>query len=115
VQSLPGVELMLGVAMPTDAAGRIGLAVGAILFVAGAGWLVTLRLRPDAFKPRLSGVGELSLPTRYVVTLALIAAGYHFVVHAVDLPQFRAPLWIAAGASIGAVLLSLVVDALERR
>lgn len=63
----------------------------------------------------LRGVGAISTTTRTVIGLAGIGLAYHLVVHAAGWSQFRAPLPVALGVALVAVLASLGVDALEHR
>ena len=64
---------------------------------------------------RLAGVGALSQVTRAVCGFALAGIGYHLIVHALGYTQFRAPLGVAVGVGLAAILGTIGVDALENR
>ncbi len=91
-------------------------AVGVVLMGGGAFVVLRLRRAEALGDMRLAGVGPLSRVTRVIIGLALLGAGYHVLVHALGVMRhFRAPLEIAIGVAIVAVLGSIGVDALENR
>lgn len=100
---------------PTDLRVSFVLAAGAALVVGGVVLGAALRARGGRLGIELAGVGPVSAVTQTVAALALIGIGYHVVVHAAGLEQFRAPLPVAGGVGIAAVLGSLLIDAIERR
>ncbi len=51
--------------------------------------------------------------TQIVIGLACIGLGYHLVVDGLALRAPKAPLWLAAGAALVAVIGSIGVDALD--
>ena len=92
----------------------IGLAI--VMFGAGSVMLGFLRFRTAAFSDIcLAGVGRISLVTWALISLSLMAIGYHIFVHTVGLSQFRAPLWIAMTVSGVVVAGSLMTDVIENR
>jgi len=90
------------------------MVLGAARALAGLAPLILLRTG-RAVPLRLAGVGRISIVAQAVTGLALIGVGYHVFVHAAGLAQFRAPLPIAVGVAIVAILGSVLVDAVENR
>ena len=102
--------------MTTTVSTALWAAVGVILGLAGIGVLLILRFGRRPGEISLMGVGRISRVTVLVAGLALLGLGYHIVVHALDLMRaFRAPLRLAVGVAIVAIVGSLAIDALENR
>jgi hypothetical protein len=93
-----------------------------VLAVAAAALLVALGVvafigarRDEPSRISLAGVGGISHVTLYVAGVAAFAMAYHIVAYTFGLTQFRAPWWLAVSVAVGAVLMSLGVDAMENR
>lgn len=100
-----------------DTARILMTAAGVMLALAGLGALVIAhrsRASEDP-APRLPLLGPVSIVSAGVVGLACLGVGYHLFVHAAEFTNFRAPLPLALGVGVAAVLGSLGVDGLERR
>lgn len=89
------------------AAALLFAALGVVAFIAAR------RDEPPRFS--LAGVGRPSHVTLYVGGVAAFAMAYHIVAYSFNMPGFRAPWWLAVSVAVGAVLMSLGVDALENR
>lgn len=89
------------------------LALGAVVACLGAAVLIAAR-RDRPSPTALRWMDRMSRVTRGIAGLALLVVAYHFVVYALGLTQFRAPMPIALIGAAVAVLGSLGVDAMER-
>lgn len=90
------------------------VALGTILILIGLVLLMRIHRKP--FRPlvKLPSIGELSSVSHALIGMALAGAGYHLVVHALGLPQFRGPLGMAlivAGIIIVCTILADSFDA----
>ena len=96
---------------PVDAA---LVAVSGVLVVVGVVFIARAHRSARRGQPSgiaLAGVGRLSAVTVMVTGLALAGVGYHVGVHALGFVQFRAPLPIAIGVAVVAVVCSMGMDA----
>jgi len=101
---------------PSTPPAREALALLAGLTFAGAGvWAWLCARRAEERFVRLAGVGRLSPATLHAIALACLALGYHIIAHAFEWRTLRAPLRVVAVVGGGAILVSLALDALERR
>ena len=57
----------------------------------------------------------MSTVTRSVTGLASALVAYHLFAYAMNMSQFRAPIWIVLSVGVVAPGLSLLVDAIENR
>ena len=93
------------------------LQVGAAILLGAAGvWLfVSARGQSNGRFFELPGVGRVSTVTRTVSGLASVLVAYHLFAYAMNLAQFRAPIWIVLSIGLVAPGLSLLIDAIENR
>ncbi len=85
---------------------------GCIVGAAGLALLVAMRTRRGTILGA-PGVGRLSEVSHVVIGAALLVAGYHVVVHAAEITGFRAPLHLAVGGALLAIVGTILVDRLE--
>lgn len=77
--------------------------------------VLLLRIHRKPFRPILSvpTIGELSSVSHVMIGLALAGAGYHLVVHALGLPQFRGPLRLALVISGMFIVCTIFADGFD--
>jgi hypothetical protein len=92
----------------------LAVAVAALLAVLGVLAFIAAR-RDEPSRISLTGVGGVSHVTLYIGGVAAFAMAYHIVAYTFGLTQFRAPWWLAVSVAVGAVLMSVAVDAMENR
>ncbi len=83
------------------------------LLVAGGALLLDARSSTPKRALVVPGVGRASAVSHAVIGLACLGAAYHLVVHALGLAQFRAPLPVAVGVALVAIVGTLMVDKFE--
>lgn len=103
--------------MPHDTVRILATLAAAGLAAIGVLCFVVSGRGPEASAPAMAlpGVGRVSEITWKVAGLASLWLAYHLAVYTFNLPQFRAPAWLAVTAAVGAVLASLGVDRLDNR
>lgn len=92
----------------------LAAAPAALLAVLGVIAFIAAR-RDEAPGFSLAGVGAISHVTLYIGGVAAFAMAYHIVAYTFNLTGFRAPWWLAISVAVGAVLMSIGVDAMENR
>lgn len=90
------------------------IAVAALLAVGGVVCLAIGRREPGP-RVHLAGVGAVSRVSACVFGLALLGLAYHVVAHTISGVRLRAPMGIATGVAVAAMLTTLLVDAVENR
>lgn len=101
--------------MPHDAQMTLTVIAAGLIAALGIAAILSGRRGAGGRRIVLPAVGPVSTVTFIVTGLALLAVAYHLVVHALDIRGFRAPMGVAAGAALVAVLASLAADALDHR
>lgn len=89
-------------------------AVAALLALGGVVCLALGR-RERGPRVRLAGVGPVSRVSACVFGLALLGLAYHVVAHTFSGIHLKAPIGVATGVAVAAMLVTLLVDALENR
>lgn len=90
-------------------------AVGVLLALVGAGLIARREWLVRTLEPTLFGAVRISVVTCAVAGLALLLAGYHVVVYALEIEDFRLPAPAAAAVAVLGVAGSVVADWLDTR
>lgn len=111
---------MLGQASGLTALRLAGLALAAVLLLAGMWALWRARHRAEAERVHMPVLGRIGVPTCLTLGLSFLAAGYHALAYSLPpgvtlwaVPPRR--WWIVATAIVVAMASSLASDWLERR
>lgn len=77
--------------------------------------MLLFRSRNQPHKPmiRVPTIGPLTPVSHALIGLALAGAGYHLAVHALGLPQFRAPLRIALVVAGIFIVCTILADGMD--
>ncbi len=71
------------------------------------------RKQPHKAVIRVPSIGPLTPLSHALIGMALAGAGYHLVVHALGLPQFRAPLRIALVVAGIFIVCTIFADGMD--
>ena len=101
--------------MPPDPLKMLQVGAALLLGAAGVWLLASARRHSIASSFELPGVGRTSNVTRTVAGLACALVAYHLFAYAMNLAQYRGPIWIVLSVGVLAPGLSLLIDAIENR
>ena len=87
--------------------------LGAILIIFGLALLFRSRARPHKAMIRVPSIGPLTPLSHALIGMALAGAGYHLAVHALGLPQFRAPLRLALVVAGIFIVCTILADSMD--
>lgn len=77
--------------------------------------MLLVRIHRKPFRPilKVPTIGELTAVSHVMIGMALAGAGYHLVVHALGLPQFRGPLRLALVISGIFIVCTILADGFD--
>lgn len=77
--------------------------------------MLLVRIHRKPFRPilKVPTIGDLSSVSHAMIGMALAGAGYHLVVHALGLPQFRGPLRLALVISGIFIVCTILADGFD--
>ncbi|XHC26000.1 hypothetical protein ABWH91_01170 [Phycisphaerales bacterium ac7] len=77
--------------------------------------MLLVRIHRKPFRPilKVPTIGELTAVSHVLIGMALAGAGYHLMVHALGLPQFRGPLRLALVISGIFIVCTILADGFD--